>query len=76
MLAVEVDGVHHRERTDLAASRDECLLSLEIITIRIPTEELFEDALPGFAAGIEEITKPCEQRTGRKSFSSEKMPRM
>jgi very-short-patch-repair endonuclease len=64
-LCVEVDGIAHLAHQERDAARDEYLAMLEILTLRLPSEALFEIDGRGREYALLGIIEACEQRTGR-----------
>ena len=67
-LCVEIDGPHHGQQRAYDAQRDNDLTKLGILTLRIPTEDLWEPTSMRFGHWIDFVQKTCEERTGRKAF--------
>ncbi|MCW5938760.1 MAG: DUF559 domain-containing protein [Fimbriimonadaceae bacterium] len=68
MLAVEVDGPSHTERLSKDESRDRYLSSLGVITVRVPSEDFFEETHTSASQWLETIVSACEERSGRKRW--------
>ena len=64
-LCIEIDGEQHRLRLVQDARRDEVLLDEGILTLRIPSLDLFEPSSVKFGGWLNEIVRLCEVRTGR-----------
>jgi very-short-patch-repair endonuclease len=64
MLCLEVDGEQHVPEED--ARRDQNLLELGIVTVRIPSLEVFDrDSLRGW---LDTIYRLCVERSGHEPF--------
>jgi len=62
-LCIEIDGPHHQETQTRDCIRDQYLESLGILTIRIPTTELFEVEGAGIFAWADRVREACEARS-------------
>lgn len=62
-LCIEIDGEQHLERLELDKKRDSFLAQFGILTVRIPSVEIFHQDQRRYAAWIEEIQNLCEART-------------
>ncbi|MCH7905759.1 MAG: DUF559 domain-containing protein [Armatimonadetes bacterium] len=67
-MCVEVDGEQHALTKDRDAKRDAWLFDQGIMTLRIPSLDLFDYDSAKSARFIETICKTCEERTGRKRY--------
>ncbi|HEY0866732.1 MAG TPA: DUF559 domain-containing protein [Fimbriimonas sp.] len=67
-LCIELDGEQHQGRENHDAARDAWLASKGIHVLRIPKLDLFEDT--GLVSGrwVREVTRLCEERSGRSSW--------
>ncbi len=63
-LCVEVDGEQHKDSLEFDARRDKELAKAGILTIRIPSLDLF-DPSPMLAQWLREIQRVCGERTSR-----------
>ena len=63
-LCIEVDGEQHRESVEYDRYRDETLATVGILTIRIPSLDLF-DPSSKLDYWLEEIKRISCERTGR-----------
>ncbi|MEA2552283.1 MAG: hypothetical protein QOJ65_459 [Fimbriimonadaceae bacterium] len=64
-VCVEVDGPHHADREWKDAERDQYLEALGVLTIRIPSKDLFRPVLEKW---LELIERACKER--RKTTST------
>jgi very-short-patch-repair endonuclease len=64
-LCIEIDGEQHRLGVERDATRDAVLLGEGILTVRIPSLNLFEPSSVKFGGWLDQIIRLCEQRTGR-----------
>lgn len=67
-LCVEVDGEQHAERRGQDARRDEWLGSRGVLTIRLPSLDLFEETGLVAPRWIALVQETCERRSKRKAF--------
>ncbi len=67
-LCVEIDGPQHLERQEKDVERDKKLAELGVLTIRIPTEDLWGADTVVVHRWIELVQKTCEERAGRVAF--------
>lgn len=65
MVNVEVDGEQHSLTQERDVVRDDILAAYGIVTIRIPSLDLFEPTSARFSYWLREIKTLCEQRSGR-----------
>ncbi len=61
-LCIEVDGPHHADRVLQDATRDAFLESLGILTIRIPSLDLFDREYPVLEKWLGLIERTCRER--------------
>ncbi|MCC6403446.1 MAG: DUF559 domain-containing protein [Fimbriimonadaceae bacterium] len=66
-LCVETDGEQHGQRAERDASRDAFLLERGVMTIRIPTLDLFDPTGAPFARWLRVVRMACEERGGGRS---------
>src|SRR5437016_4751473 len=64
MLCVEVDGEQHALTRERDATRDAELANLGVLTLRIPSLDLFTPNGAAFSSWIREIVTLCEERSG------------
>lgn len=64
MLCLEVDGEQHEPERDQIRDRD--LLAIGILTLRVPSLDLFDKQ--SARTWIELIYRTCVERTGREPF--------
>ncbi len=64
-LCVEVDGPMHDPDRD--EQRDRFIHTLGVLTLRVPSADLFDESGPGRADWETEIRRVCEGRAGRKA---------
>jgi len=65
MLCVEVDGEQHTLTKERDAFRDPELARLGILTLRIPSLDLFTPTGAEFSQWIREVVRLCQERSGR-----------
>jgi very-short-patch-repair endonuclease len=65
MLCIEVDGEQHALTQERDAIRDAELAELGVLTLRIPSLDLFTPTGAEFSNWIREIVRLCEERSGR-----------
>jgi len=65
MLCVEVDGEQHALTGERDALRDSELAKIGILTLRIPSLDLFTPTGAEFSRWIRKIVRLCEKRSGR-----------
>jgi very-short-patch-repair endonuclease len=58
LVCVEVDGEQHAERVERDQVRDEWLLRQGILTIRIPSWDVFDD----LDSVVEQVIRTCDMR--------------
>gem|GEM_PF-982190 len=63
-LCVEVDGEQHALRADKDSKRDEYLAQFGILTVRVPSLDLFRRDHDKFVAWLVEIRSLCASRAG------------
>ncbi len=68
MLCVETDGELHAGRVEQDALRDLALAEIGVLTVRVPTLDLFEETSIEGARWLKKIVAACEERTGRKAW--------
>jgi very-short-patch-repair endonuclease len=71
-LCVEVDGEQHEATKVRDAKRDAYLSDMGVMTIRVPSLDLFDPMHIKTSQWIDRITATCEERTGRKFFEDKK----
>jgi very-short-patch-repair endonuclease len=64
-LCIEVDGQQHCGRQAQDQARDEYLAKMGILTLQIPSVDLFERNSPVLSTWVETIQMLCEQRSQR-----------
>ena len=62
-VCVEVDGEQHSERRWQDERRDQFLESIGILTIRIPSQDIFDKTGKPLANWLERITRCCDERS-------------
>ena len=67
-VCVEVDGEQHNERVSQDEARDLWLESNGILTIRIPSLELFDPTTRTLQARLKAVIEACERRAGREGY--------
>lgn len=72
MVCVETDGEQHLQRLEHDAVRDSRLSELGILTIRVPSLDLFEDTHMEASRWISKIVATCQERTERMAHESRK----
>ena len=65
-VCVEIDGEQHLEQVEYDRYRDNELAQAGIITIRIPSLDIFEQS-PKLGQWINLINRVCSERTGKES---------
>ncbi|HRF60422.1 MAG TPA: DUF559 domain-containing protein [Fimbriimonadaceae bacterium] len=68
LLCVETDGEQHATRGDRDTERDARLATLGVLTIRVPTLDLFEETSTEGTRWVNKIVAACEERSGRKAW--------
>lgn len=63
-LCVEVDGEQHADRQEADARRDAYLAEQDILTLRIPSLDLFEKVEDRYSWWVERIRELVEERKG------------
>lgn len=61
-LCIEVDGPHHADRVQQDGARDEYLETKGILTIRIPSRDLFDHEYPILDKWLTLIERTCRER--------------
>ncbi len=69
-LNVEVDGEQHARQRAFDRERDAKLSEQGILTIRVSSVDLFDEATLTFTRAIQRIVRACEERTGKKGYES------
>lgn len=69
-LCIELDGEVHEQRKERDVRRDAYLASRGIMVLRIPTLDLFEETGVMLSRWLREITRICEERSGRSAFDA------
>ena len=64
-LCVEIDGEQHAERVEADARRDAYLTERGVLTLRIPSLDLFEKERDLYSKWVDETRRICEQRVQR-----------
>ena len=62
-LCVEVDGEQHAERVEADAKRDAFLAEFGILTLRIPSLDLFEKERDLYSNWVRETERLCRERS-------------
>lgn len=68
LVCVEIDGAQHFASVDRDEKRDSSLLSAGVLTLRIPSIELFDPQGLLTIKHLDSIVEVCETRTGRKGL--------
>ena len=74
-LCVEVDGEQHAMTKERDAKRDANLAEIGVVTLRIPSLDLFDPMHIKASQWIDRIVKTCEERSGRRFFERDKLGR-
>ena len=69
-LCIELDGEVHEQRKERDVRRDAYLASRGIMVLRIPTLDLFEETGVMLSRWLREVTRICEERSGRSAFDA------
>ena len=68
MLSIEVDGEIHQLHLERDSARDLVLKERGIMTIRIPSLDLFDTDSAASAVCVKLVVIECEKRSGRKAW--------
>lgn len=62
-LCIEIDGEQHQDRIEQDQRRDAYLAEFGILTLRIPSLDLFHKEQDRYSAWIREVERICHERT-------------
>lgn len=69
-VCIEVDGEQHEASRQRDLARDATLLAQGILTIRIPSLDLFDPRGLEVGRWLSRVRNACEERTGREGFDA------
>lgn len=72
-LAIEVDGEQHLNQASRDAHRDAWVKERGIVTLRIPSLDLFDASRKDCGLWPDRIRAICEERSGRKTYELDRM---
>jgi very-short-patch-repair endonuclease len=67
-LAIEIDGPSHEDRIERDCVRDQRIAEAGVLTVRIPTKDLWEPTSMAFVKWLKDVQAACEERSGRSAF--------